>query len=232
MMKIDFGSIAKWPRFRFKKLRILVAWIGGALCLFNAHISDDTFRIGVPLVILGELMRIWAGGHVERKGGKLAVSGPFAYIRNPLYLGNFLIGLGVVIIFGNPVFMVIFLIGFGIVYWGTIRKEETVLQETFGESYSDYYNNVPRLFPKLSPYKGGEKTSFQWRLLLKHREHVTTMAIILGMAGLYLWEEIILEHGNILWKEKIALGIALAMIIALIVEAFLRNAGKKRAAAF
>ncbi|HNV87093.1 MAG TPA: isoprenylcysteine carboxylmethyltransferase family protein [Candidatus Omnitrophota bacterium] len=227
-MKTNLESIAKWRRFQFKKLRILLAWIGGMILFYYSGISETTFWAGFPLVILGELTRIWAAGHVERKGQKLATDGPFAYARNPLYIGNFLLGLGFVTVCGNVLFIAIFLIGFGIVYWGTIRKEEKDLSELFGKTYQEYCRQVPRIFPRFSPYPGREKFSFQWPLILKHREHVTAMAVVLGLSGLYLWERVGLKHGSVSGKETFAAGIALAMILGLITEALLRQAAKKK----
>ena len=79
-------------RFKFKKLRVLLAWVGGVILFLNSHSNERSFRIGIPIVIAGELMRLWSLGFIERKGKKLATCGPFAYVRNPLYVGNFLMG--------------------------------------------------------------------------------------------------------------------------------------------
>ena len=114
-------------RLQFKKLRLLLAWLGGIFLLLNSHISDESFRWGVPLVILGELIRILASGYLEKKGTKLATAGPFAYVRNPLYVGNFFLGLGFVVMSHNLINVAIFLSGFFLLYRGTIRNEEARL---------------------------------------------------------------------------------------------------------
>ena len=219
--------IISWPRFRFKKLRILLAWIGGVVLFFNSHISDTGFRQGVPWVVIGELIRLWASGYLQKKGKQLATAGPFAHVRNPLYVGNFFIGLGVCVISRNVPFLILFLIGFGILYAGTIHQEEKELKERFGKAYECYQKEVPRFLPRLTPYPGREKAAFQWRLLLKHREQVALLGIVLLLAGLYLWEEMVVERGQFLWKEKIAIGVALAMASALAFEWILRETKKE-----
>ena len=202
---------------QFKKLRIFLAWFGGVFIFLNAHISDTSFRWGAPFVMVGELLRLWASGHLEEKGRKLATAGPFAYLRNPLYAGNFLMGLGVVTISGRILNGFLFLPGFWILYRGTIRKEEERLRERFGESYLDYSREVPRLLPRLTPYPSREKASFQWKFLLKHREHVTVTALILCFAVIYLREEMRAQK-IFLWKDQIAVIVGVSAVAVLIGE--------------
>ena len=88
------SSIFDPRRLQPKKLRLLLAWTGGILLIFNTRIDEQSFLVGIPVVILGELIRILASGYLEKKGQKLATSGPFAFVRNPLYIGNFTLGFG------------------------------------------------------------------------------------------------------------------------------------------
>ena len=213
---------SKQPNVRFHKLRLWVAWIGGTFLFISSHASDKGFCMGIPIAAAGMLVRIWASGFIERKNRKLATAGPFAYVRNPLYVGNFLIGLGIVAIVQNWLTAAVFLIGFIILYRGTVHKEEKELAERFGESYQTYFKAVPRFFPRLTPYPQREIARFQWRLLLKHREIETLLAILLVITGLYLWEELILER-HFFWKEKVALAVALGLIGGLFLERALRD---------
>jgi len=226
-MKFDFKEILKSPRLQFKKLRILLAWLGGIVLFLNLNISDESFLIGAPIAILGELVRVWASGHMERKGAKLATGGPFAYTRNPLYVGSFLMGLGIVILCGNPYFIAIFLLGFGFVYRGTVLKEEKDLEELFGDTYRDYCKAVPRFFLRLSPYPAREKTSFQPQFLLKHREHVTLMGLFLLLSGLYLWNYLNYEDEGVRGSDVVAAGTVLLMTAGLVLE-WLFRALKRR----
>jgi len=204
-------AIQGW--FKFKKIRLLLAW--GAipvLIIFN-HMTDATFRWGVILLITGELIRFWALGFMERKGAKLAMSGPYAFVRNPLYIGNFFLGLGVAIIVWNWVIGVLFLFGFFGIYTGTIRGEEKHLGEMFGKTYDDYCKNVPSLFPRLTPYEAPEKDSFQWGRIVKHHEYITVLGIMLMVMLIHLYDEILIAKEPL--SHEIPLIIA-TVIVALV----------------
>lgn len=201
-----FSSIIDPRRFKFKKLRLLLAWLGGILLILNTHINDDSFRLGFPIIIFGELIRILSSGYLESKGKKLATSGPFAYVRNPLYVGNFILGLGMVITSNSILNSVIFIGGFAILYFGTVKKEEKVLTEEFGADYLDYMKEVPRFIPRFKPYSKSSRDPFLWSSVIKHREYITVAGIVLLIAGFYIWEE--LREGEKikhLWKINTAL---------------------------
>ena len=87
--------------FRPKKLRVLLAWIGAPFLFIYSNVSDLSFLWGVILMAAGELIRLWSLGFVEKKGKELAMNGPYAFTRNPLYVGNFFLGLGLVTIAAN-----------------------------------------------------------------------------------------------------------------------------------
>ncbi len=205
------------PLFRFHKLRLLFGWIGGAFLLLTAHTSTHGFCMGIPLVVLGMLVRAWATGYIPRKSHELTTAGPFAFVRNPLYVGNFLLGLGVVTVVQNALTAGLFLLGFWILYRGTIRKEEGELSGRFGASYEKYVAAVPRFFPRLTPYPERQKTAYQWKLLGKHRELETLLAVSLVLTGLFLWQEIV-QEGKFEWEEKAGIAVGLTLIAGLIAE--------------
>ena len=119
--------------------------------------------IGFAIALLGEGWRLWGvsvAGSETRTTGKvggsfLVVTGAFAYVRNPLYLGNILLylGIGIMSMALFPYLQIFALIFFYWQYDVIISEEEEYLQKTFGEKYKDYKNNVPRLIPRLTPYK-------------------------------------------------------------------------------
>ena len=122
-----------------------------------------TMVCGFFVILLGEFVRIsgvsYAGSETRTTGtvggSFLVVSGGFAYVRNPLYLGNILIYLGVGIMSWAlfPYLQIVALIFFYIQYKLIIDEEEGYLSKTYGEQYSNYLKNVPRLFPRVTPYK-------------------------------------------------------------------------------
>jgi protein-S-isoprenylcysteine O-methyltransferase Ste14 len=222
--------VAAWTRFRYKKLRLLLAWIGAFVLILKSHVSDDGFRMGIPFVIVGELIRLWATGYIDKKAKTLSVDGPYSRIRNPLYAGNFLIGLGIVIICQNLFFIPLYIAGFWLLYRGTMRNEEATLEERYGEDYVRYRSRVPRLIPLLSrlcPLSRERKDSYRWKLLRKNREYVTFVGIVVVLAALYLWEEVIIER-EFMWKETVALGVVLALVIGLFFEWLMRSSSKRK----
>lgn len=118
---------------------------------------------GFVVLICGEAIRLWgvswAGSETRttgRVGGTfLIISGPFAYVRNPLYVGNILIytGAGIMSFAAFPYFQIAGLLFFAFQYYMIVIEEERYLKETFGEQFTKYFKNVPRFVPRLTPYK-------------------------------------------------------------------------------
>ncbi|MBZ0177679.1 MAG: isoprenylcysteine carboxylmethyltransferase family protein [Melioribacteraceae bacterium] len=122
-----------------------------------------SIAVGLIIALIGESFRLWgvcyAGSETRTTGSVggtyLVVSGAFSYLRNPLYFGNILIylGIGIMSMALFPYLQIVALAFFFIQYHFIINEEEKYLQKTFGQEYSDYKKNVPRLFPKFTPYK-------------------------------------------------------------------------------
>lgn len=149
---------------RLKKINLKLGFVFLMITLLICLAKPDLFYFigGLILVISGELTRIWATGHLE-KNISLTTSGPYAYIKNPMYAGTFLIMLGFDALAINPYIhyiMAIQLLGFLFYYIPYKRKVEgTRLLEKFGSVYADYDKNVPDYIPKrLRPYAGGNKS--------------------------------------------------------------------------
>lgn len=111
---------------------------------------------------IGEYIRLWgvswAGSETRTTGGVggtyLVISGPFSYVRNPLYLGNILMytGIGIMSFAIFPYLQIAGLIFFSIQYHFIVKEEEGYLRKTFGQEYSDYTKNVPRFIPRVTSY--------------------------------------------------------------------------------
>lgn len=128
--------------------------------------------IGVPLILLGETIRLWAAGYLT-KYSELVTSGPYALCRNPLFLGSFLIFAGYLTMFGRLDIFVIGIIVFWILHGGAIAYEENELKRKFGTRYTEYAKKVPRLIPKIGPLKGNG--SFSWQRIINNDEHKTAI---------------------------------------------------------
>jgi len=122
-----------------------------------------TLIIGFSVAFIGELIRFWgvswAGSETRTTGGAggtfLIISGPFAYVRNPLYIGNILIylGLGIMSFALFPYLQIVAILYFLLQYYLIVKEEEKFLVEKFGVDYRNYCKNVPAFIPKLFPYK-------------------------------------------------------------------------------
>lgn len=138
---------------------------------------------GVTLVMGGQLLRVWASGCLQ-KNQTLTVEGPFAWTRNPLYLGSLIIGLGYVLLSGVVWSASLLVIVYVLIYRPTIQFEETRLRELFGASLDDYFARVPRLLPR--PPRRLTLGPLRWATLRRNREWEAAIANLIGTL-LFLW---------------------------------------------
>lgn len=154
---------------------------------------------GLLIAVCGELIRLWAvswAGSETRTTGKvggtyLVINGPYAHVRNPLYVGNILIyfGLGIMSFALFPYLQIIALVFFVFQYYEIIKEEEGFLREKFGNDFTEYYKNVPRIFPRLTPYKkeGVEQPEYDIKKGLRsERRTLQAFAIVAGTL-IILW---------------------------------------------
>jgi len=141
---------------------------------------------GAALVLVGEGIRTWAAGHLI-KDEALTVGGPYAHLRNPLYLGSLLSTLGFLTILGDPALAAILLAIALVVYVPTIRQEEDYLRRMHGEAFTRYASQVPTFLPRLRPAKvdgdGVRQSRFEWAWVWRNKEH-RTWAGLLVLFGL------------------------------------------------
>jgi protein-S-isoprenylcysteine O-methyltransferase Ste14 len=147
---------------------------------------------GLPLVGLGEALRTWAAGHLV-KDERLTVGGPYAYVRNPLYVGSLFSGVGFMVIIGDWRLAVAFAVAALAVYVPTVGQEEAYLRRIHGEAFEHYRRAVPSIIPCLRPatVEGDSVHTgrFQWRWVWVNEEHRTWLAlallfIVLGLRGM------------------------------------------------
>ena len=125
---------------------------------------------GAVVIIPGLLTRALASGHV-RKNEALATSGPYAYTRNPLYLGSLLMGVGFAVAARSWWVGVALVVMFFAIYLPVIRDEENFLRQKFPE-FDEYARRVPRMFPRMVASSRSEASGgFSLDLYLKHREY-------------------------------------------------------------
>ncbi len=137
----------------------------------------------MSLAVVGESLRIWASGHLD-KTRTLATGGPYAHTRNPLYLGSVLIALGVAAAAASPWVLAVASVYLLAFYPAVIRGEEAYLREKFGPGYGEWAASVPPFLPRVTP--GGPRLSrFEWRRVRKNREWRAVLAVPLVAALLW-----------------------------------------------
>jgi protein-S-isoprenylcysteine O-methyltransferase Ste14 len=141
--------------------------------------------VGLPVSFLGLLLRGWAAGHLA-KNRELAASGPYAYMRNPLYAGTLITASGIVIASQSLWLVLIFAAVFLLVYLPAIELEEQHLRTIF-PNYADYAARVNRFLP-FSKWTNGA-TKFSWPLYTRNEEWKASLGFMLAAAwlGLKCW---------------------------------------------
>jgi len=138
---------------------------------------------GAAGIVLGLLIRALASGHV-RKNEALATSGPYAYTRNPLYLGSLLIGIGFAVAARSWWIGAGLILMFFAIYVPVIRGEEEFLRGKFAE-FEEYARAVPRMLPRITAWPGADAGGgFSFELYLKHREYNALIGACALVAGL------------------------------------------------
>ena len=159
--------------FVFKNRGLLLA-APALLLVSRGRPSGTSIARGLPLALVGELVRCWAVGYsgVTTRGDtvcapELVTGGPYAYVRNPLYLGNFLTAAGFAIAFTGDnsrasrwALVAGSLAAMAAVYSAIVPHEEAFLRSRFGEVYERYCIRVPRLVPRVLPIEDG---SGEWK---------------------------------------------------------------------
>lgn len=172
-----------------QRFRVPLGFLFAAIFLFFARPTFLTLSIGAVISVIGLLIRAWAAGHI-RKNQNLAVSGPYAYTRNPLYLGSFVMGIGFAIAAGVWWLAILFAILFLGIYLPVMRVETVELTEIFGDSFKKYAEEVPLFVPRLFRYRDENEDSaakkFELELYLKYREYQAALGVAFALGVLAL----------------------------------------------
>lgn len=157
-------------------MRVPLGFLFGAVFLVFARPEFTTLIGGGIVALVGVLIRAWASGHI-RKNQNLAVSGPYAFTRNPLYLGSFILGVGFTIASGVWWLALLFIALFLGIYLPVMRVEANDLIELFGENYKEYARRVPLFFPRATAYKSSAE-KFDMDLYLRYREYRAALGLV------------------------------------------------------
>ena len=160
---------------RKRSYRVQLGFLVGALYLWIAEPSPESFIIGAVCMVLGETLRIVSAGTLVKYDG-VTRDGIYTYTRNPLYIGSFLIGTGACIMGKNFEFTLLFLLLFFYFYTRTIAREERFLSQRYGKDYLQYISEVPRFIPNHFSIRT-VLSSVHISQAIRNREHLTILGI-------------------------------------------------------
>jgi protein-S-isoprenylcysteine O-methyltransferase Ste14 len=161
-----------------QRWRVPLGFACAVIFLYFAKPTVTTLIAGAVVALPGLLLRAWASGHL-RKNETLAITGPYAYTRNPLYLGSFLMGLGFTIAAGQVLLTIIFIVMLLGIYLPVMRVESATLAMLFSKKYDRYANEVPLLFPRFSRYRRASAAGFDRSLYLRYREYRAAIGVVI-----------------------------------------------------
>ena len=169
-----------WSRIA-RRIRVPLGFAFAAFYLWRAKPTWTSLVIGTVIALLGIFIRAVASGHVE-KNRVLTMTGPYAYVRNPLYLGSIIIGIGFAIAARDVWVFVAIILLFVVIYLPVIRSEEAFLRGQFPE-YDDYARRVPSLLPHTLLFRQIRK-GFSRKLYFSHREYNSLLGAAAMLAAL------------------------------------------------
>lgn len=179
--------MASWPAIA-RRIRVPMGFAFAVLYLWLAKPTVKSILIGAALVIPGLAIRALASGQLQ-KNEQLATGGPYAYTRNPLYLGSLILAIGFALASRSWWIVAGIILLFFAIYLPVIRAEEVFLREHFPQ-FEDYARRVPRFLPRLLPSERS-RGAFSWELYWKHREYNATLGaaamLAVLMAKMLLW---------------------------------------------
>lgn len=156
----------------------------GAVPCNPLKVLQPQVAIGLMAVMAGLLIRSWSAGTLN-KSREITASGPYAIVRNPLYIGSFLMMLGFCVLCHDWATLLFVAGPVSWLYWLQVRVEEERLGKMFPGQWPAYRDRVPRFFPRhLSRLAFGGWSASMWWM---NREHRALATSLLGLLGIYLW---------------------------------------------
>jgi protein-S-isoprenylcysteine O-methyltransferase Ste14 len=178
--RVSWGRIAR-------RIRVPLGFLFAVFYFWRSRPDWLSLVLGGAVAAAGVFLRAMASGHVK-KNEQLATTGPYAYCRNPLYLGSIIIAVGFAIASRDVWVAIGIILLFSVIYVPVIRAEESFLRGQFPE-YDNYARRVPRLLPRTGWF-AGLTTGFSRELYLQHREYnalIGAAAMLAALVVKMLW---------------------------------------------
>jgi protein-S-isoprenylcysteine O-methyltransferase Ste14 len=175
------------PGAFFVRWRVRLGYPLAIAVLFFARPQPRSILYGALVGLFGLALRAWAAGYLHKQQ-VLTVTGPYAYTRNPLYLGSAVLALGVTIATRSWISSLVLGVYFTVFYSIVMRKEENELRPRHAENFDRYATAVPLFFPRLAPAKlsGSESAAFSLIQYKKNHEWQASVGFLLLLIVLVL----------------------------------------------
>lgn len=160
----------------FSRFRVTLGFVGGIGVFWFATPTPRSIAAGLPVAIAGELLRVWAAGHLN-KSREVTRSGPYRYVAHPLYVGSSLIGAGLAIGSGSAIVAAIVALYLIVTLTAAIKSEERFLRERFGPTYDEY--RLRRVVDR--------ERRFSWSQAMANREYRAVAGVTVAVL-LLLWK--------------------------------------------
>ena len=171
-------------KLKAQRMRVPAGTVLGVIFLLLMHPSFRSLWLGAIITLAGALLRLWAAGHII-KGRVLTRSGPYAYSRNPLYLGSFFMALGIIVGGQGYWLLPVFALFFVAFYLPSMKAEEQELLRSYGDEFVVYSKKVSFFIPRFRS-AGYPVSGFLWSRVIRNREHRTIIGLFLAEAVLVL----------------------------------------------
>lgn len=177
-------SVEEKLRLRMTYYRVPLLLIPFAALAAYIH-NLNAFFCGAAVAVLGQAIQTWAGSHLH-KDERLTISGPYSHVRNPMYIGRFVLMLGFVLMVWNPWITAVYVVLFAAYAHTRVLREEERLKEIFQPGYQQYCEEIHRWLPRLRPYSGRERRGASWTQIRFNNEDIHFAVLILVLELLYL----------------------------------------------
>jgi protein-S-isoprenylcysteine O-methyltransferase Ste14 len=164
--------------------RVRVGYVVGIAAFWFARPQIKWLLCGAGIALCGLIVRGYAAGHL-RKHQQLATSGPYAFTRNPLYLGSILLAAGFCVASHSWISTVLLAAYLATFYPAVIRREQTELQAAYGDAFVRYASQVPAFWPRLTPAMASTER-FSWPLYRQNREYEAAVGLAVAMVILWM----------------------------------------------
>lgn len=152
------------------RFRVFLGFVLAAIVLWLATPSPQSLMFGAAIAVIGESIRVWAAGHLE-KSKEVTMSGPYRYTRHPLYLGSSLIGIGIAVVANHLIVAAIVVAYLALTLTAAMRSEEAHLREKFGDAYDAYAEKRAARVER----------AFSWQRAVHNREHHAIAGLLAGL---------------------------------------------------